>query len=218
MIMRTISTVIELITETRLVAILRLPDLSRALRLSQALLEGGASVQEFTLTNPEALEAIKEVRAKLPAFNEGRAAVGAGSVRSLAEAEAAITAGAQFIVTPITQLEVIAACKEAGVPITPGAFTPTEIATAWEAGADIVKVFPARMLGPGYVKDILAPMPYLKLMPTGGVDLENLGDYLDHGAVAVGVGGNLLDKEAISNGDWEKITASAAAYIAKARQ
>ncbi|UCH26450.1 MAG: bifunctional 4-hydroxy-2-oxoglutarate aldolase/2-dehydro-3-deoxy-phosphogluconate aldolase [Trueperaceae bacterium] len=210
--------VLERIAETRLVAILRLPDLSRALRLSVALLEGGANVQEFTLTNPEALEAIEEVRAKLPAFNEGQAAIGAGSVRNLAEAEAAITAGAQFIVTPITQLEVIAACKEAGVAIIPGAFTPTEIATAWEAGADFVKVFPARVLGPGYIKDILAPMPYLKLMPTGGVDLENLGTYLDHGAVAVGVGGNLLDKEAIRRGDWEKIAATATSYTTKARR
>jgi 2-dehydro-3-deoxyphosphogluconate aldolase / (4S)-4-hydroxy-2-oxoglutarate aldolase len=206
------STVLELVSTTRLVAIIRLDDLSQAVQLSKALLAGGIVVQEFTLSNPKALDALSEVKAALPEFSNGQAAIGLGSVRNLDEAHAAIKAGAQFVVTPITKLEVIEVCKHAGIPIMPGAFTPTEIATAHDAGADVVKVFPARGLGPNYIKDVLAPMPYLKLMPTGGVDLENMASFFKAGAVSVGVGGNLLDKKAIEAGDWETVSRIARQY------
>jgi 2-dehydro-3-deoxyphosphogluconate aldolase / (4S)-4-hydroxy-2-oxoglutarate aldolase len=209
--------VLEIVSRTRLVAIIRLDDLSQAVRLSKALLAGGVVAQEFTLSNPKALDAIGEVKAALSEFSKGQATVGLGSVRNADEAHAAIKAGAQFVVTPITKLEVIEVCKKAGVPIMPGAFTPTEIATAHDAGADVVKVFPARTLGAGYIKDVLAPMPYLKLMPTGGVDLENMESFFKAGALSVGVGGNLLDKKAIETGDWEKVSSIAAQYAKAAK-
>ncbi len=212
------QSVLSLIAQTRLVAILRLDDLSQAVELSRALLAGGVVVQEFTLTNPQALSAIQLILDKVEEFRDGRAAIGIGSVRSLAEAEAAMASGAQFLVTPTLQLPVIRAAVERGVPIMPGAFTPTEIATAWEAGAAAVKVFPARMLGPSFIKDVLAPMPYLKLMPTGGIDYDNMQTYLHHGAMAVGIGNQLLDAKAIQSGDWEAITAAARRYALRAAE
>lgn len=211
------SQVLDIVSKTRLVAIIRLDDLSQAVALSKALLAGGVIAQEFTLSNPKALDALAEVKAALPEFSNAQAALGLGSVRNVAEAQAAIKAGAQFVVTPIMKLEVIDVCKHAGIPIMPGAFTPTEIATAYEAGADVVKVFPARTLGPSYIKDVLAPMPYLKLMPTGGVDLENMTSFFKAGAVSVGVGGNLLDKKAIEAGDWQKVSEIARQYAEAAQ-
>jgi 2-dehydro-3-deoxyphosphogluconate aldolase / (4S)-4-hydroxy-2-oxoglutarate aldolase len=211
------SNVLEIVSMARLVAIIRLDDLSQAVKLSKALLAGGVVAQEFTLSNPKALDALSEVKAALSEFSNGGATIGLGSVRTVDEAHAAIKAGAQFVVTPITKLEVIEVCKKAGVPIMPGAFTPTEIALAHGAGADVVKVFPARMLGAGYIKDVLAPMPYLKLMPTGGVDLENMASFFKAGAVSVGVGGNLLDKKAIETGDWEKVSKIAKQYAEMAQ-
>lgn len=211
------SQVLDIVAKTRLVAIIRLDDLSQAVQLSKALLAAGVVAQEFTLSNPKALDVLAEVKATLPEFSNGQAALGLGSVRNVDEAQAAIKAGAQFVVTPITKLEVIEVCKKAGVPIMPGAFTPTEIAMAHDAGADVVKVFPARTLGAGYIKDVLAPMPYLKLMPTGGVDLENMASFFKAGAVSVGVGGNLLDKKAIEAGDWEKVLSIARQYAEAAR-
>ena len=207
-----ISRTLQLITSARLVAVVRLDDLSHAVKLARALLAGGIVAQEFTLTNPDAPHAIGEVLASLPEFQDGRATLGAGSVRSIEEAQAAIEAGAQFLVTPTTIPAVIAGGREAGIPVIAGALTPTEIAGAWEAGAPIVKVFPARTLGPRYLRDVLAPMPYLKLMPTGGIDLSNLGAYLEQGAVAVGVGGKLLDKRVLEARDWREITRTARLY------
>jgi 2-dehydro-3-deoxyphosphogluconate aldolase / (4S)-4-hydroxy-2-oxoglutarate aldolase len=215
--MQQVERVLELILQTRLVAIIRLDDLAKALELSKALLDGGILVQEFTLSNPDALGALKDAKEALPAFQNGSAAIGLGSVRNPTEAHKALEAGAQFVVTPTTNLEVIRVCKAAGLPIMPGAFTPTEIATAWDAGADMVKVFPARALGPTYIKDMLAPMPYLKLLPTGGIDLDNMASFFKNGAVAVGVGGNLLDKQAIAANDWAKVTAIAREYAKAAR-
>jgi 2-dehydro-3-deoxyphosphogluconate aldolase / (4S)-4-hydroxy-2-oxoglutarate aldolase len=206
----------NLVARTRLVAIIRLDDLSEAVDLSAALLAGGVAVQEFTLTNPAALAALKRVRESIPAFRDGSGALGVGSVRSLAEAKAAIDAGAHFLVTPTLRLNVISHAVEQGVPIMPGAYTPTEIATAWEAGAAAVKVFPARQLGPGYIKDVLAPMPYLKLMPTGGINLENMEQYFRNGAMAVGIGVQTFDAEAVARRDWQAVTAIATQYAAKA--
>ncbi len=211
------STVLNIVLATRLVAIIRLDDLSQAVKLSKAFLAGGVVAQEFTLSNPKALDALSEVKAALSDFSNGQGVIGLGSVRNVDEAHAAIKAGAQFVVTPITKLDVIEVCKKVGVLIMPGAFTPTEIATAHDAGADVVKVFPARTLGAGYIKDVLAPMPYLKLMPTGGVDLGNMASFFKAGAVSVGVGGNLLDKEAIEAGDWEKVSSIAKQYAEAAK-
>lgn len=212
------SSILSLIESQRLVAIIRLDDLSDAVDISRALLDGGIGLQEFTLTNPEALNALSDVRKKLEAFSTCEAALGVGSVRRLEQAQAAVAAGAQFIVTPTLNQRVIEYCASEKIPVMSGAYTPTEIALAWEWGASLVKVFPARNLGPEYIKDVLAPMPELKLMPTGGVDLGNMKAYFQAGAHAVGIGGNLLDKHAIASGHWNEVTQVARRYADAARR
>ena len=204
--------VTSLVGQQRLIAIIRLDDLSHAVEISRALLEGGICVQEFTLSNLAALGAIRAVREQIAEFNTDAAAIGLGSVRNLDEAEQALDCGAQFVVTPIMHPAILERCRAANVPILPGAYTPTEIATAWEAGATFVKVFPARNLGPSYIKDLLGPMPYLKLMPTGGIDLNNIPAYFDAGASAVGVGGNIIDAKAVAAQDWPRLAAAAKRY------
>lgn len=200
---------LDLLTEHRLVAIIRLDDLSQAVELSRALLRGGIVIQEFTLTNPHALTAIESVRNELAEFNSGSASIGIGSVRSVDQVIAAHRSGSDFIVSPNTDPEVIAASIRCGLPCMPGAMTPTEIVNAWKLGASAVKVFPARALGPTYISDVLAPLPDIKLMPTGGVDLKNMSEYLAAGATAVGIGVNALGKAAIQAGDWDQVTAVA---------
>ena len=207
----------SLVARSRLVGIIRLDDLQDEVEIARALLDAGVKVLEFTLSNPAALEAIVAVRAAMDVFNSDEAAIGLGSVRSIDEVDRAIAAGAQFIVTPITRPAVIEHCVAAGVPIMAGAYTPTEIATAWDAGASFVKIFPARNLGPSYVKDVLAPMPFLRLMPTGGIDLNNMQAYFDAGAVAVGVGGNIIDARSVAARDWRQVTAVAAQYVERAQ-
>ncbi len=210
------SAVLETLSRTRLLAVIRRDDLSEAEAVALALLAAGVEVQEFTLTNPDSLNAIGRLRQD-DTFGAGGGLVGAGSVRSVDEAHQAIDAGAQFVVTPVLDLQVIEVCKNAGIPVFPGAFTPTEIHTAWQAGAAAVKVFPATALGPGYVKDILAPLPYLKLVPTGGVNLSNIAAFLDKGAFAVGTGSSLLDPEALKRKDWQKLTKHARAFVEAAK-
>lgn len=209
--------VLNIISTNPLVVIVRLADLSAAVSLTQALLAGGVTVLEFTLTNPAALTAISEVKTALPAFAEGRAVIGAGTVLDPAAARASVEAGAQFIVSPHTNLETIATCRQLGVPCMPGALTPTEIVTAWNAGASAVKVFPARAFGPAYIKDVLAPLPQLKLMPTGGVDLDNIGQFFKNGAFAVGLGSNLVDERLVAARDWAALTARASSYVQAVR-
>ena len=132
-------------------------------------------------------------------------------------AAAAIARGAQFIVAPILDLPTLELCLERDVPAMPGAFTPTEIQTAWTAGAAVVKVFPATKLGPGYFKDLLAPLPHLKLMPTGGVDLENCFDFIRAGAFAVGVGSALVRNEWVENGEWRALSEQARRFVSSVR-
>lgn len=206
------QTVLEIVTQSRLVAIVRLDDLSCAHKLTAALLAGGIRAIEFTLTNKDTPSVVSALLGEFPAFSSGQATIGIGSVRSVWEAQTAIDCGAQFLVSPITKPEVIRLAEAADVVSMPGAYTPTEIAMASELGADIVKVFPAKGLGPGYFKDILAPMPYLKLMPTGGVDLENMSSYFSAGAVAVGIGSQLVSNDSISRGEWGTIERLSLAY------
>jgi 2-dehydro-3-deoxyphosphogluconate aldolase / (4S)-4-hydroxy-2-oxoglutarate aldolase len=207
---------LELIRSHRLVAIIRLDDLSTAVSLSRALLDGGIVAQEYTLTNPRALEAISQIISQVAAFTNGQATLGVGSVRNATQAQSAMAAGAQFVVSPIHQPTVAACCVEHNIPFMSGALTPTEIAAAWEAGASLVKVFPARSLGPNYIKDVLAPMPEIQLMPTGGVSLSNMQEYFSAGACAVGIGGNLIDLPALKAENWDQISLTARAYAEKA--
>lgn len=200
---------LELIQKSRLVAIIRLERLDHAQELVNVLLDAGVRCLEFTLTNPDAPKWLRRLLIEDKRFENGEACIGVGSVRNVEEARLVLDAGAQFVVTPITSVKVIEVCVERKVPIASGAFTPTEIATAWDAGANIVKVFPARVLGPGYIRDVLAPLPYIQLMPTGGIDASNAGDYLRSGAIAVGVGGQLCPVNLVETKDWGTILHSA---------
>ena len=204
---------IDTILDARMVAIFRLDDLSDAEPIAEALFQSGVRAVEFTLTNPKASAVVRKLRDNCEAITSKKSVIGIGSVRSLEEAKLAIDSGAQFVVSPITSVQIIDYCKQNKVAVCPGAYTPTEIAMCWDAGADLVKVFPARNLGANYIKDVLAPMPYLKLMPTGGVDLDNIESFFAAGAVAVGIGSQLLDPIAIQNKDWSKLSQTATKYI-----
>ena len=192
------------------VAVIRLKDPARLRAAVDAMAAGGVRALEVTMTVPRAVEMIRELAPTLP---DGFL-LGAGTVIDADTARAVIDAGASFVVGPVFRPDVIAACHERDVPAMPGCFSPTEILTAYECGADIVKVFPATALGPQYVKDIRAPLPQLKLMPTGGVTLDNAGDWIRAGAVAVGVGSALVDTKAIEAGRFDVITDNARRVVA----
>lgn len=200
--------VLRVIAETGVVAVIRLASVEPLLQVAEAIAAGGVRVIEFTMTTPNALEVLARVSG-VPSAG----IFGAGTVLDAETARAAILAGARFIVSPVLCPDVIRLCRRYGVLVIPGAMTPTEILTAWELGADMVKVFPAGVLGPRYLKDILAPLPHLRLIPTGGVTLENTAEYIRAGATAVGVGGDLLDARAIAEGRWPALTERAAALM-----
>lgn len=198
------------------VAVVRLPDAERALAVVDALAAGGVTAIELTLTTPGALALIAALRKA----GGDALLVGAGSVLDAATARRAIEAGATYVVSPVFRADVVAESHRQGVPAMPGAYTPTEILTAHEAGADVVKVFPADTLGPAYLKGVLAPMPFLRLMPTGGVTPANVGDWLRAGAVAAGLGSALVDATLVAANDLAAITARArqtSANVAAAR-
>jgi 2-dehydro-3-deoxyphosphogluconate aldolase/(4S)-4-hydroxy-2-oxoglutarate aldolase len=169
-----------------------------------AIHAGGVRCIEVSLTTPGALEAIAEIRERLPEVE-----VGAGTVLTREELDSCVRVGARFIVTPVTLPELVAPAHAHGVPIVMGAFTPTEIYTAHEAGADLVKLFPAGSLEPGYLRAVRAPFPALRLVPTGGIDAGNAREWLAAGAVALGVGGSLTDAGAIAAGRLGELTESA---------
>ena len=197
------------IEQDGVIAVVRLDDLSKAVPLTEALVAGGVRAVEFTFTNPAAAEAIAAASAALGS----RALIGAGSVLDAETARVAILAGARFVVTPTVSLSTIEICNRYGVATTIGALTPTEILTAWQAGATFVKVFPASLGGPRYLRDVLGPLPQLKLIPTGGVDVDNAGEFIRAGAVAVALGSNLVDGRSVATEDWETITARAQAIV-----
>ena len=199
----------SLIEQDGVIAVVRLDDLSKAVPLTEALVAGGVRAVEFTFTNPAAGEAIAAASAALGS----RALIGAGSVLDAETARVAILAGARFVVTPTVSLATIELCNRYGVATTIGALTPTEILTAWQAGATYVKVFPANLGGPRYLRDVLGPLPQLKLIPTGGVDVDNAGEFIRAGAVAVALGSNLVDSRSVAAEDWKTITARAQAIV-----
>ena len=203
------TTVLDIVAKHRIVAIVRLDDLSTARFISDALIEGGIRAIEFTLTNPDACATIADIRKTVG----DAVAIGAGSVITAEQVRAVADAGAQFVVSPVCKRAVIDACVALDLPTMPGAFTPSEIQQAWEWGASAVKVFPANHLGPRYFKDVLAPLPHLRLMPTGGVNLDNMRDWLDHGAFALGVGSSLINNEAVADQDWGRLRQNARRYV-----
>lgn len=200
--------IVSFIEENGVVAVIRLGDTKKMFDILQALKNGGVRVFEFTLTTPNALDFVKEYAQK----NDRETLVGAGTVLDPETARLAVLAGAQFIVGPAFNLNTLKMAHRYGKVMIPGSYTPTEILTAWENGADVVKVFPATTLGPGYFKDVLGPLPQVKLTPTGGVVLGNVADFIRAGACCVGVGTALLDKKMIAESDWKGLTAHAAAF------
>jgi 2-dehydro-3-deoxyphosphogluconate aldolase / (4S)-4-hydroxy-2-oxoglutarate aldolase len=192
------------------VAIIRMPDPMALRAVVDALAEGGVRALEVTMTVPRAIEMIAEIAPTLPSDF----LFGAGTLLDADTVHRAVDAGAQFIVSPVFKPEVVQAAHQDGVPVMPGCFTPTEILAAWEMGADIIKVFPATSVGPGYIKDVRGPLPQVKLMPTGGVSIDNVGDWLRAGAVGVGVGSALVDTKAIAAKQFNVIADNARRIVA----
>ena len=201
--------VIEQILSKKIIAVVRLDDYARAVDVARALVAGGITVLEFTLTGQGAIEAVSATRKAMG----DAVCVGVGTVLKAEDADAAINAGAQFAVTPAVLRQVIATCVKRQTLVLGGGFTPTELLEAHESGAELVKVFPARLGGPKFIKDVLAPLPFLKLVPTGGVGPENARDYLEAGAVAVGIGGNLVSNKLVAAEAFDQITATARACV-----
>lgn len=197
--------ILESILQRKAVAVLRIKEPEKLKKVIEAIAEGGITVAEITMTVPNAIELIERMSEEL----DKNIIIGVGSVLNAEIAEASIKAGAKYVVSPIFKKEIIEKAHQMDVPAMPGCFTPTEIQTAYEAGADVIKVFPADVLGMKFFKGILAPMPHLKLMPTGGVNLTNAGEWLNAGACAVGIGSALLDKEAIKNENYSVLTENA---------
>ena len=192
-----------------LVAVVRFAEPGPLVSVLKALADGGITVAEVTFTVPDALSVIREAKRQLG----DRVLLGAGTVLDPETARAAILAGAEFLVSPAVNIDVIRMARRYDKLAMPGAFTPTEILTAWEAGADIVKVFPADVLGPAFFRAMRGPLPQVKLMPTGGVDLTTAGEYLKAGAVCLGVGGQLVDTKLVAAGKFEAIRDLAKQYV-----
>ena len=204
-------TPLEYVKERKIVAIVRGLSPEYLIRLGHAFEEGGIGLMEVTY-NQSAPETWKDTAKGIEAVEKefgDRLLVGAGTVITLEQVSMTYNAGGHYLVTPTTQPEIIRAGKALGLGLYPGAFTPSEILAAYEAGADAVKVFPASCLGPGYIKAIRAPLSHVPLMAVGGVNEKNAADFMKAGCVGLGVGGNLVNKEWIRDGEWEKITALA---------
>ena len=200
---------LHLIRESGIIAIMRANRSDPLVAAAEAIWAGGVQAIEVTMTTPGALEVIAAATEKF----QGQVLFGAGSVLDPETARAAILTGADFVVAPTLNVEVIRLCNRYGVPVMPGCYTPTEALTAWEAGADMIKLFPADALGPKFVKALLAPLPQLEIVPVGGVDLTNAADFIRAGAAALGVGSSLITPSLLDAGDLAELTRRAAAFI-----
>lgn len=208
--------ILNAVLDARLISIVRLSDAEALHDAAEAIYAGGVRVIEFTLNSPGALDAIRTCRKSMP-----DAIVGAGTVLSKSDAEEAISAGAQIVISPNTKPEVIETAHALGAVAIPGAFTPTEIALAMDLGADLVKLFPAKGLGPEYVREIRGPLDSVRLVPTGGVTVDNIAAYFDAGAAAVAVGAGIVNNGLVRSSDFETIRANAQAFceaVARARK
>lgn len=205
---------VERIIGSGVVAVIRMKDTDRLLKVIEAVRDGGVKCIEITMTVPGAVEIIRQLASAAPRD----VLIGAGTVVNEKTAEKVIEAGATFVVGPVLNLGIIELCAKREVPVIPGCFSATEIFSAWNAGADIVKVFPATSLGPKYFKDLRGPFPDIRLMPTGGVTIDNVGEWIQAGACAVGIGSDLLDKNAIEEGRYEVLTERAARMVNNVRK
>lgn len=211
--MRSKSDIAALLTNPGIIAVVRAKSSDQILPLTEALLAGGVIAIEITMTTPNAIEAIRQAS---HAFGS-RALIGVGTVLDAQTCREAVLAGAQFVVSPIMRPEIVPVAHAAHRPVMLGAYTPTEAQQAHEAGADFVKIFPADSLGPQYIKALRAPMPHLRLVPTGGVDLHNVADFLCAGCAAVGVGSSLINQKLMSDGNWSQLTLLAREYVMAAQ-
>jgi 2-dehydro-3-deoxyphosphogluconate aldolase/(4S)-4-hydroxy-2-oxoglutarate aldolase len=196
------------VLDSGIVAVVRAPDSDHMVEVARALFDGGVTVVEFTMSVPNALQVLGAVRQALG----DRILLGAGTVLDTETARSVILAGAEFIVAPTLNLDVIRMCRRYDKLVMPGAFSPSEILTAWEAGADIVKVFPADVVGPAFFKALRGPLPQIRLMPTGGVDLNTAADFLRAGACCLGVGSQLVEPEAVAERNFDRIRNLARQY------
>lgn len=201
--------VLSKIRSERVVALIRADSPDGLLDCARALSAGGLTSIELTMTTPGAIRMLEKATSELPGF-----LFGLGTVLDAETARMGILSGARFIVTPAFRPEVIAVCRRYGIPVFCGAFTPTEILQAWEAGADAAKVFPAEFLGAAYIKSVRAPFPQIEMVPTGGVNEQNVGDFLRAGSFAVAAGSSLVDAKALKDRNWTAITVKARAFAA----
>jgi len=211
--MRTKSEIISLITNPGIISVVRAQSQAQVLPLAEALIAGGVIAIEITMTTPRAIEAIREASGKLGS----RALIGVGTVLDVKTCQAALEAGAEFVVSPICRTELVTIAHAAGKPVMLGSYTPTEAQTAHEAGADFIKIFPADGLGAGYIRSLRAPLPHLKIVPTGGVDLKTIGDFFRAGCQAVGAGSSLTTKKILDTDDWPELTRLAAEFVKAAQ-
>ena len=195
------------------VAIIRANSSAELIEVAAAIKEGGVDLIEVTMTTPNALNVISDVATQY----SNQVLVGVGSVLDAETARAAMLAGAEFVVSPVTKPDVIEICNRYSKVVMPGAFTPTEILSAWEAGADYVKVFPSSGVGPNYIKDVKAPMPHIPLIPTGGVNVNNAGEFIKAGSAALGVGSTLVNNKVIAEGRFNLLTETARKLVEAVR-
>ncbi len=212
--MRSKAEIISALINPGIIAVVRARSPEQVIPVSEALLAGGVLAIEITMTTPNAIGAIRDARQKL----SDRALIGVGTVLDAATCRAALDAGAEFVVTPICRTEFVAIAHAAGRPVMLGAYTPTEAQQAHEAGADFIKIFPADTLGPGYVKAIRAPLPHLRIVPTGGVDVGNVGDFLKAGCAALGVGSSLVSAKILQDANWPELTRRAREFVEAAQK
>ncbi|MDZ7373465.1 MAG: bifunctional 4-hydroxy-2-oxoglutarate aldolase/2-dehydro-3-deoxy-phosphogluconate aldolase [candidate division KSB1 bacterium] len=205
---------LERILDCGVTAIVRVDSAQGLLPVVEALQRGGVNVVEITMTTPNALEIIRETRSR---FGD-QVLLGAGTVLDAETARAAILAGADFIVSPITDEATIRLVHRYSKVVMPGAFTPTEVVRAWELGADVVKIFPTSSVGPEYIRDLKGPLPHVRMIPTGGVSLETAAAFLRAGACALAVGGNLVKKQLVAEGRYDEITELAKKFVQIVRE
>jgi 2-dehydro-3-deoxyphosphogluconate aldolase/(4S)-4-hydroxy-2-oxoglutarate aldolase len=204
------ETQLRQILDCGIVAVVRSPDSQQLVEVVRALADGGVTVAEITMTVPDALDVLRQVKHALGA----RVLLGAGTILDTETARAALLAGAEYLVAPSLNLDVIRLCQRYSKLVMPGALTPTEIVTAWEAGADIVKVFPAEVVGPAFFKAMRGPLPQIRLMPTGGVDLNTAAEFLRAGACCLGLGSQLVEPRAVAERNFDRIRDLARQYVA----
>jgi 2-dehydro-3-deoxyphosphogluconate aldolase/(4S)-4-hydroxy-2-oxoglutarate aldolase len=205
---------INIIRETGVIAIMRAQSSNQLIAAADAIKKGGVKAIEVTMTTPGALGVIAEAKERYGSD----VIFGAGSVLDPETGRAAILAGADFVVSPILNLELVALCNRYGIPTAPGCYSPTEVLTGWQAGADFIKLFPASFGGPSLIKAILAPLPQVRIIPVGGVNLDTAADFIQKGAAALGVGSSLVNQKLLDTGDMDELTRRAVGFIEQVKK